>query len=152
MEGDVLSIDRAQAEAGIRAISAINIMDVESNLMARQAFGETRLNGRGQGIQPQPAVQIYTELHLCLGNLSQEITEKFGTTHRMSDIWQGKTLGVQGVLIYADGGKLSCIKATGLREIPEAPAIDLNAVLDPDFTCGLDPYEYLEQLHEGKLG
>lgn len=69
----------------------------------------------------------------------------------MKDVWEGQALGVRGRLIYAAGGKLSRIDADEIREIRSA-RVDLESVLDPNFTAGLDPVEYLEQLHEGRLG
>jgi hypothetical protein len=38
-----------------------------------------------------------------------------------------------------------------MREIVAAPPIDLDAVLDPTFTAGMDPHEYLRQLHDGEI-
>jgi hypothetical protein len=32
-----------------------------------------------------------------------------------------------------------------------AEPIDLDSILDPDFTSGLDPNKYLEKLHAGEL-
>ena len=50
----------------------------------------------------------------------------------------GKTVGIQGRLFYASGGKLTRVEAVDIREITDAPYIDLNSVLDPDFTAGMD--------------
>ena len=33
-----------------------------------------------------------------------------------------------------------------------APRVDLDSVLDPGFTAGMDPNEYLRKMHEGELG
>ncbi len=52
--------------------------------------------------------------------------------------------------LYLAGGGLNRIDAEEVRTI-EAPAFDLDAILDPDFTAGFDPVEYLEKLHEGDL-
>jgi hypothetical protein len=45
---------------------------------------------------------------------------------------------------------LNRIDAEDVRQI-DVPPFDLDAILDPDFTAGLDPVEYLEKLHEGDL-
>ena len=69
----------------------------------------------------------------------------------MSDIWKGKTLGIYGRLNYLAGGKLATIDAVDVRKIEAAPLVNLESILDPDFTAGMDPHEYLEKLHEGQI-
>jgi hypothetical protein len=59
------------------------------------------------------------------------------------------------------GGNVSCFEATDRKAeralITDAEreaaknSADLSAILDPGFTAGLDPVEYLEKLHEGTL-
>jgi|SRR5215831_12161754 len=151
-ETDLVWIDRAQAAAGIRAIAALNIMDLE-DLPERESFGEIEgvmvAAGRYRG---RPAVQIRTELYgfvWCV--LSHGVIERFGNEHRMADVWEGRTVGVHGRLTYAVGGKLSRVEVIDMREILAAPPIDLDSVLDPNFTGGMDPHEYLRQLHDGEL-
>jgi hypothetical protein len=150
---DVVSIDREKAEAGIRAIAALNIMEFVDDLPERESFGEIEgvmvAAGRYRG---RPAVQIRSELYgFVWCALSQNVIEKFGTEHRMADVWEGKMIGVYGRLSYAKGGRLSKVDVIDMREIAAAPPIDLDAVLDPNFTAGMDPHEYLRQLHDGEL-
>lgn len=153
MEGDSLSIDRAHADSGLRALAAITVMDVAASLPEREAFGElVGVMVAAGRYQRKPAVQVLSELYgfvWCV--LSPKIIQKFGTEHRMADIWDGKTLGVEGVFNYYRGGKLAKIAASNIREIPAAEPIDLDTVLDPNFTSGFDPHEYLNRLHEGEL-
>jgi hypothetical protein len=153
--GNVISIRQEQAEAGIKAIAGINIMMLDQEIPARQSFGEIDgimvAVGRYRG---RPAVQIRTELYGFIWcSLPKHITEQFGSQHSMAEVWEGKTLGVQGRLNYAVGGsKITNIDATDVREIVDAPRLDLASVLDPNFTAGMDPIEYLDKLHEGELG
>jgi hypothetical protein len=149
----VVSIDRAQADAGLRAIAALNIMDFADDLPERESFGEIEgfmvAAGRYRG---RPAVQIRSDLYgFVWCTLSQSVIEKFGNEHRMADVWEGKMIGVYGRLSYAKGGRLSKVDVIDMREITAAPSIDLDAVLDPNFTAGMDPHEYLRQLHDGEL-
>lgn len=149
---DIISIDRAQAEAGIRAIVALNILDIE-DLPERESFGEIEgLMVAAGRYRSRPAVQIRSDLYgfvWCI--LSRNVIERFGSEHKMADVWEGKTVGVHGRLSYAIGGKLSRVDAIDMREIVAAPPIDLDSVLDPNFTGGMDPHEYLRQLHDGEL-
>jgi hypothetical protein len=150
---DTFFVDTAQAGAGIRAIAGISAIGVQADLGERIAFGEIEgfMVAAGR-YKNRPSIQIRTELYGYVWcQLNDNVVKKFGGEHRMSDIWEGKTLGVEGQLIYASGGKLSRIEVRDIREIQSAPPIDLDSVLDPDFTSGLDPIEYLHQLHEGEI-
>lgn len=152
-DNETLSIDRKQADSGMKAISGISAIDVQSDLGARTAFGEIEGQMVAAGrFKNCPSVQIRTELYGYVWcQLSKNVIEKFGSEHKMSDIWKGKTIGVEGRLIYAIGGKLSRIEVNDIREMQFAPTVDLDSVLDPNFTSGLDPVEYIRQLHEGEL-
>ncbi len=153
-EGDVLSIKPDQASAGINALDALNIMAFEQELAPRVSFGEIEGVMLAAGrYRNKEAIQIRNEMYGFIWcTLSKDLIAKFGDEHSMSDIWKGKTLGVHGRLNYVAGGKLTTIDAMDVREIEAAPLVNLEAILDPDFTAGMDPHEYLERLHEGQLG
>jgi hypothetical protein len=148
---DPLTIDRTQASAGLRAVEAINPVD-SSDIPERTAYGEIEgqllAAGRYRG---RPAIQIRTHFYgfvWCV--LSGRLVTQFGSETRLAEIWQGKAVGVYGQLHFLRGGRLNCIDAEDVRQIEAAP-IDLDAILDPDFTAGLDPLDYLDKLHEGGL-
>jgi hypothetical protein len=150
----LLLVDSSVARAGADAIDAMNVLDVADSLPERQAFGEIEgvmvAAGRYRNV---PALQIRTELYgfvWCV--LSDDLIAKFGDDHNIRELWEGKTVAVYAKLSYAKGGKLSKTDAFRIREIRDAPFIDLDTVLDPDFTAGNDPHEYLIKLHAGKIG
>jgi len=150
---DAVAIGHAEADGGLAAIAAINPLQLDAELPERVAFGELGgvmvAAGKYRG---KAAVQIRSEQYGFIWcQLSPDLVEKFGGEHRMDEIWSGKALLVEGRLIYAKGGKLSRIEVTGIREREAASRFDLDALLDPNFTAGLDPAEYLRQLHEGEL-
>lgn len=152
-DNQLLAIDRAHADVGIRAVTGIDAVDVEAEIRARNAWGEIQgvmvAAGRYRG---QAAVQIRTEQYgFVWCRLPAEVRARYGSAHKMEEVWEGKPIGVRGRLIYGNQGKLSWIEANDIREIIAAPKIDLASVLDPDFTTGLNPAEYLRQLHEGTL-
>jgi hypothetical protein len=148
---DPLSIDRTQASAGLRAIEAINPIDT-SDIPERTGFGEMEGQMLAAGrYRSRPAIQIRTHLYgfvWCV--LSDRLVAQFGSETKLAEVWQGKTIAVYGRLHFLGGGRLSRVDAEDVRQI-EAPLIDLDAILDPDFTAGLDPLEYLDKLHEGGL-
>lgn len=146
-------VDRKIATDGLQAIEAINAINVGAGLAERVAWGEMQgvMVAAGR-YRNKPAIQIRTDIYGFIWcQLPNVLIEKFGNEHTMRDVWEGRTLGVRGRLIYAAGGKLSRIESQEIREI-DVPVTDLESVLDADFTAGLDPVEYLRQLHEGRLG
>jgi hypothetical protein len=151
--GDAISIDRAEAEAGVRAIAAITALAAADDIAPREAFGE--IEGAMVAVgryRRRPAITIRSDLYgfvWCV--LSEKLTNRFGGQHKVAEVWQGRTIGVTGNLYYEAGGALRHMDAVQIREITTARPIDLNSVLDPDFTAGLDPVEYLEKLHAGEL-
>lgn len=148
---DPLSINRAQASEGLRAVETITPLEV-SDIPERVAYGEVegQLVAAGRYAR-RPAIQINTHFYgfvWCV--LGEALVNRFGGEHRLAEVWEGKTVGVYGRLHYLSGGRLNRMDADDVRPI-EVPPIDLDAILDPDFTAGLDPVEYLEKLHEGGL-
>jgi hypothetical protein len=98
----------------------------------------------------QPAIRLLTDLYevvWCVLSSLDEIGDK-----RLRSLWDGKRIGVQGELTYARGGRLTKIENARVREIEAAHRVDLDSVLDPGFTAGMDPNEYLRKMHEGELG
>jgi hypothetical protein len=146
-----LSIDRARAGEGMRVVEAITAIDT-SETPERIAYGEIEGQMLAAGrYSRRPAIQIRTHLYgfvWCV--LSRALVSRFGNEHKLAEIWEGKTIGVSGRLYYLKGARLSRIDAEEFREIV-APPFDLDAILDPDFTAGYDPVEYLYKLHEGEL-
>lgn len=149
---DIISIDRNVAEAGTRAVAAINPLDVDTDLPRRESFGEIEgvMVAAGR-YRNKPAIQIHTELYgFVWGTLTTSVIQQFGTETRVAEVWEGKRIGVRGRLSYVSG-KLKHIDVIDIREITSAPPIDLDSILDPEFTSGMDPSEYLDKLHEGEL-
>lgn len=150
---NTIAIDRDKAEAGIKAIGAYDALSVAEEIGKRTAWGEIEgvMVAAGRH-RKRPSIQIYTELYgyvWCI--LSEELISKFGGEHQMSEVWTGKSVGVRGTLTYGDGGKLLLIGAQQIRELSHDSPVDLESVMDPDFTSGLDPVEYVRRLHEGTL-
>lgn len=147
-------VDRSQAVAGVAAVAAITAISVVGEIAARTAYGEIRgvMVAAGR-YRNRPAIQARTDQYgFVWCQLANEgLIAEFGDRHVVREIWEGKTIGVEGRLIYADGGKLSRVEATSIREITTVPRVNLDDVLDKEFTAGLDPVEYLRRLHEGEL-
>lgn len=131
---------------------ALEPIHVAQEVPARVAHGEFegRLVAVGR-YRNQPALYLVSPLYgsvWCV--LADHLVEEWGDAQKVSDIWKGKRLTIFGRLIYWRGGKLARVDAQSVRE-RDTPKINIEDVLDADFTAGLDPVEYLERLHEGKL-
>ncbi|MCR4268754.1 hypothetical protein [Nitratireductor sp. ZSWI3] len=154
-QGNVVVLDRQRSTAGLQTLAAINAaIDVVSGLSEREAYGEIEgvMVAAGR-YRRRPAIQIQTELYgFTWCQLSEKLVKQFGNEHQMADVWEGRTIGVTGVLHYAGGAKLTYIDAHSMREVIEAERVDLDSVMDPNFTAGIDPHEYLRRLHDGDLG
>ena len=118
---------------------------------ARTAYGE--IEGRLAAVgtyHRKPALLLRTTLYgdvWCV--LAAHLIGQWGDAQRVSDIWKGKKLTVNGKLTYWRGGRLARIDAETVRE-RSTPPLDIEELLDAQFTAGLDPVEYLGRLHEGK--
>ena len=99
-----------------------------------------------------PAIQIANPSYgLIWCVLTESLMEKFGGEQTLSDVWKGRSVSVPGRIVYGQNGKPTRIDASDVRP-KDVPEVDIEDVLDPDFTGGLSPTEYLALLHEGKLG
>jgi hypothetical protein len=115
---ETLSIDRNQANAGLRAVEAINPLDA-SDIPERGVHGEVegQLVAAGR-YNRRPALQIRTHLYgyvWCV--LNADLIRRFGSERRLADVWEGRTIGAYGRLHYLSGGRLNRIDAEDLRVI-----------------------------------
>lgn len=140
-------------EEAIGVLPDVEFFQVKETIPARTAYGE--IEGRLAAVgtyYKKPALFLRTVLYgdvWCI--LASHLVDQWGDAQRVSDIWKSKKLTVYGRLIYWQGGKLARIEAEAVRE-RSAPPLNIEDLFDVDFTAGLDPVEYLDRLHEGKLG
>jgi hypothetical protein len=150
-----IEIDRALAEKVVPTleIEMVHLLQ-EVEIPVRYAYGE--LDGRivsAGRYRNRPAFQLETMLYgLVWCVLSPELAERCGVLQSLADVWHGKPLVVLGRLSYAKGGqKVARMDVDEIRE-KEVPSVKIEDVLDPEFTAGLDPVDYLNRLHGGDLG
>jgi hypothetical protein len=147
-----LRIDRQHADNAIRAIEAAAPLTIEGPGLSR-SWGEIQGVIINAGYYYRaPALRLFSEQYgLVWCRVSKTVAESFGRQETLDDLWKGKTVGVEGDLVFAASGKLREIVTSSVREIAGAPRIDIDSIVDPNFTSGLDPVEYLRRLHEGEL-
>ena len=104
-----------------------------------------------------PRPRVLPRAHQARGAEQPSATEGVGPLRlsageqTIADVWSGRVVSVPGRIYYGQSGKPTRIEASDVRA-KEIPEIDIQDVLDPDFTSGLSPVEYLQRLHEGNLG
>jgi hypothetical protein len=154
-EGDVgsIQIDDDAVENALPVLVTPELFD-EENIPARIAFGE--IDGRLVSVgryQRRPAIQLVTSLYGTVwGVLPDHLVEEYGGEQTIGDVWKGKRLVLFGKMRFPKGGKSPYRIDVESIHPKKTPKVDIESVLDPDFTSGLDPVEYLERLHGGELG
>jgi hypothetical protein len=146
---EVLVINRAFADQALDRIASIEV----------EVFSPSRAYGEVEGrllsvatYRGQPALQLLSPVYgVFWCKVPQHLIDEFGGEHRMKEVWERKNIGASGRIAYDPSGKIRIMDAEELRVIHNAPEVDLDSLLDPDFTSGLDPVEYLRRLHEGEL-
>lgn len=151
-EASSLAISHSVAE-GILPELAEQVELMTSDLPARVAHGEiTGILGSVGRYRGKPALYLRTNIY---GNvwcvLPSDLIDQWADATRLSAVWKDRKLTVFGRLVYWQGGRLARVEAETVRE-RGTQLVDIRKLFDPDFTSGLDPIEYLEKLHEGRLG
>ena len=83
--------------------------------------------------------------------VSEENQAKIADEADFRDVWSNKRIVASGRLIYNQWGALHRVIATNVRRV-EAKQVDLENILDRQFTGGLTSASYLENFREGNLG
>ena len=146
-----VSVDAETARSAREGFEAMQT--APPSLPRRTAYGELegRLIHGGQHYR-KPAIRILNSMYgevWCV--IEPELIDELGGAQTLADVWHGKAVIVTGRFDYSEDGNLSRVTVESIRE-KRVPQLDLSSILDPDFTAGLDPIEYLSRLHEGDLG
>ncbi len=142
-----VNITKKSASIALEALKDASPFD-DITLQPRTAFGEIdgRLIAVGRWKQ-RPALTIVSPLYgavICV--VPMALVTKMGGHTTLEDVWKGRSVAVNGRLLYARGGSLSRVVVETIRE-RVSPVIDIMDVIDPEFTSGLDPVEYINALH-----
>lgn len=101
----------------------------------------------------QPAIKVSERLTgesvTCI--IAKDLAETIGHTRDWHEVWSGRRVLVAGEVRYRSDGKISRVIAQDIRNI-EPPTIELKDIVDPNFTGGRKPKEYLEELWEDEDG
>jgi hypothetical protein len=88
------------------------------------------------------------EVVRCL--VQQDKLEELGDEATLKEVWKHRRVRIVGTLTYAEGGSLEQVAVDEMQLFPDS-GVTLAQVLDPDFTGGMEPVEYLDRLHDGAL-
>jgi hypothetical protein len=78
--------------------------------------------------------------------LAKELIDKVGGETTLQDIWKNRFLVVRGVKSFDASGKLVKIEVTEEPELRDLRPVNLDTIIDEDFTSGIDSVEYLRQI------
>lgn len=151
--GDIGEIEVANDQASV-ALTVLERVSLAApdQFPLRIAHGE--IAGRMVSVgrwRNLPAFQITSAQYgLIWCVVSEQLMEQFGGDQTLYDVWKGKRVSVPGRVFYGQNGKPTRVEASAIRG-KETPEINIEELLDADFTSGLSPIDYLEALHEGKL-
>lgn len=148
---DAVEITRQTAATDFQAIQQLSPLEGLS-IPARRTTGEITGHLLGVGrYRRAPALTILTALYGRVAcSIPADLVEELGGERTLEDVWKGRSVAVYGTLYYAVAGHLQRIVAQSIRD-REAPPVDLDAIYDTGFTDGMEPTEYLDRLHEGRL-
>ena len=82
--------------------------------------------------------------------VKQDKLDQLGDEATLKEVWTHRRVRIVGTLNYAEGGNLELITADEMHLFPDS-GVSLAEILDPDFTGGMEPGEYLDRLHNGGL-
>lgn len=80
--------------------------------------------------------------------LSDEQHSKWESEITAYYAWNGLSVRIHGEIMYGENGKVQKI-VNGRLEMLSESNVTLEDIIDPDFTGGLSPREYLDRLHAG---
>ena len=154
--------------AGDNALDLIDVTQESAAVSAEMLTGLTplskmeiparRLQGELTGLlvsvgrhRRTPSLTILTSQYgAVVCSVPAHLIEKLGGEKTLEDVWKGRRIAVIGTLVYSSGGKLASVMADDIQDRITRD-VDIQALLDSDFTAGLEPTEYLDALHGGYL-
>lgn len=80
--------------------------------------------------------------------VKQDKLEELGDEATLKEVWKHRRVRIVGTLTYAEGGDLEQVAVDEMQLFPDG-GVTLAQVVDPDFTGGMEPIEYLDRLHDG---
>lgn len=82
--------------------------------------------------------------------ISGALADEIGKQHDLSEVWKHKRVLVEGRIAYDTNGYVINIDATNMKTV-EHISVPVEAFIDPHFTGGLSPTEYLKRFREGEF-
>lgn len=137
-----------------RALTTLDKVDgIEEVVVPKHtSYGEIEGTLLGVGsYYSNPALWVRVngyEVVRCL--VAQDKLDELGDEATLKEVWKHRRVRVTGTLSYAEGGSLEQATVEDLHLFPEN-RVSLAQILDPDFTGGMEPVEYLERLNSGGL-
>jgi hypothetical protein len=144
-------LNRTLADKALSTLEKVDGIE-EISVPKHTAFGEIEGTLLGAGsYYGRPALWVRVngyEVVRCI--VGQDKLDELGDEATLKELWKHRRVRLIGTLSYADGGVLEQIAAEEMHLFPGS-SIDLRQIIDPEFTGGMEPIEYLDRLHDGEL-
>jgi len=138
----LLTLDRADINAAAREVdlSRTEIGSIEADISdATTYYGRPAIRAR-ERLTGAPV--------LCV--LQEKLADQLGIEHNWREVWVGARVLVMGEIIYRKDGMVSRVNVSDLLPI-NSPSVTYSELAQPDFTRGLTPTRYLEELWSGDV-
>jgi hypothetical protein len=137
-----------------RALTTLEKVDGIEEVMVPKhtAYGEIEGTLLGAGsYYSSPALWVRVngyDVVRCM--VQQDKLDELGDEATLKEVWKHRRVRILGTLSYAEGGALDQVAVDELHLFPDS-GVSLEQILDPEFTGGMEPVEYLDRLHNGGL-
>ena len=144
----IVIIERS-ARAAISAFEHADRVDVEADL-SRSEIGSVEGNIISlDTYHGRPAIRLEERPHgwqfPCV--LSNSLAEQVGHQHDWAEVWRGRRVQVSGQILFRAEGHIGRVYATDIKPVDHR-LLTYADIVDPNFTNGLSPREYLSRLWE----
>lgn len=144
-------LNRALAAKALSTLEKVDGFE-EISIPKHTSFGEVEGTLLGAGsYYGKPALWVRIsgyDVVRCI--VAQDKLDELGDEATLKQIWKHRRVRLVGTLSYAEGGLLEQVAVEEMHLFP-APTVGLRQIIDPDFTGGMEPIEYLDRLHDGEF-
>jgi hypothetical protein len=148
---NAFTLDRRLAERALATLEQVDGIE-EVTVPEHTSYGEVEGTLLGAGTyHGKPALWVRVNGYdavRCM--VSQDKLDELGDEATLKAVWKHRRVRLTGPLAYAEGGVLEKIEVEEMHLFPD-PGVSLQHILDPNFTAGFDPAEYLDRLHDGGI-
>lgn len=145
------SVNRSMAARALNTLEKVDGFE-DIQVPSHRAYGELEGTLVGAGTYyGKPALWVRVQGHdLVRCQIDEQRLRALGDAATVAEIWEHKRVRIVGRLSYEEGGTLGSVSVDELELFPGSD-VQLADIVDPGFTGGMSPIEYLDRLNNGEL-